>query len=73
MQDSTMGEHVTRIMSDIALSHINIRMVRRDDANIRDGRERVPLGMRAENGPERIFLWVIPYVVVVASFRLLIP
>ena len=63
MQDSTMGEHVTRIMSDIALSHINIRMVRRDDANIRDGRD----------GPDRIFLWVIPYVVVVASFRLLIP
>ena len=53
-----MGEHVTRIMSDIALSHINIRMVRRDDANIRDG---------------PIFLWVIPFVVVVASFRLLIP
>ena len=47
-------------------------MVRRDDANIRDGRERVPLGMRAENGPDRIFLWVVPYVVVVASFRLLI-
>ena len=63
MQDSTTREHVTRIMSDIALSHINIRMVRRDDANIRDGGD----------GPDRIFLWVIPYVVVVASFRLLIP